>query len=227
MPGSSQTLPSGCPSGARAARSFVTCSTVWARWSRIARAARSGVAGLARLEDLAVLAVEPWRRHALRGVDLQVGVGGGPQLRDQLDEPVPAREPVESHVELVVELDVSLGIGARGHLVEDPLERRGIGRREVRRGSFDGQRLERRPDLVMLLQVVDGRNEHGRAALRVHPHEAFVLEDREGLAHGRGADVEAVGELYLAQPHAGGEAAGGDVGSQGRRDRLGDGAPGG
>ena len=66
-------------------------------------------------------------------------------------------------------------------------------------GLRRGQRLERGADLVVLAQVVDGRQEDHGAALRVQPDEPLALQRRQRLAHRRRADAEAPRDLDLAQ----------------------------
>ena len=96
----------------------MTCATVWPRWLRMARAAR-GVLGFAGGEDLVVLGVERVPGHAFGGVDLLVGSGGVAQPGDEGDQALPARELVQAHVKAMVQLDIAVRVGARGHLVEE------------------------------------------------------------------------------------------------------------
>ena len=64
----------------------------------------------------------------------------------------------------------------------------------------------------MLAQVVDGRQEDHRAALRVQAHEPLALQRGERLAHRRRADAEAPRDLDLAQLGARAQLAGEDLG---------------
>ena len=163
-------------------------------------------------EDLAVLGVQPLDREVGGGaVDVQIRARGVAQGGDHLDEPRPVAALVDAGVEALVELEVAPRGRGVAHLVEQQLERIGPVGLEALGRPAGGERLQRGADLVVLTQVVHGRNENHGAALRMQPHEALALQRAERLAHRRCADAEAARDLHLPQPAARRQASGDDL----------------
>jgi hypothetical protein len=170
-----------------------------------------------------VLDVEMLDREVVRGPeDVQVRAGRVPQPGDHLHQPLAPRPCVQLGVEALVELEVGLRGRPRAHLLEQRLERRRPFGLEPLGGLADRELLERDPDLVVLAQVVDRRQEHHRAALRMQGDEALPLQRGERLADRRRADPESPRDLHLAQALARRELAGHDLLSQSGGDGTGD-----
>jgi len=87
-------------------------------------------------------------------------------------------------------------------------------------------RLDHQPHVEDLLQVLLRHAAHVGAAVRLQRHEAFGLEDAQGLAHGRAAQRQLARELRLVEVRPRGEIAADDRlpqvarGLHGERGRL-------
>ena len=183
-------------------------------------AARSESPSLAGGEDLAVLGIEPLGREVDLRVDVQVGAGRVAERLDHVHEARATGELVQLRVEPQVELEVPLDAGPGRHLVEHGGKLLAARRVEPLGRALGGERLERRADLVVLAEALDGGDEHDGAALRVQADEPLGLQRRERLAHGRRAHAEAPCELHLAQPRAGLQLTRDDVFAKARCDRC-------
>jgi hypothetical protein len=171
------------------------------------RACRGGlVAGAHGLEDPRVR--RPAGDHGLAPAGT-VAVGDEEEVHLRADvqparlEPAVAGRPVDRVVERQVEAGGVLpGDGTaegRAELVErggggGEVGRLGPARREL---GCDG--LQPHAQAVELLQVGLGELDDAGAAVPGDPHQALAFEQGEGLADGTAADLQAAGEVLLAQ----------------------------
>src|SRR5205085_6619065 len=73
---------------------------------------------------------------------------------------------------------------------------------DLRRGDAGDERLELGPHHERLAHVLARERAHADAAVRLERDEAQRREPAQRLAHGRPADVVALGELLLTQDRA-------------------------
>ena len=104
---------------------------------------------------------------------------------------------VDGEVELTVQLGVArVAVGERAHLLAQPAQ---AGRVDLARGQRSAQRLQRRADPEVLLDLAEIRHDHGAAPVGVAAQQAFGFQPPHCLADRGLADAEPLGQVTLAQ----------------------------
>ena len=97
------------------------------------------------------------------------------------------------------------------HLVDQPLHRADVLRRQPRHRESHGHHLERLPHLVRLEELLRREGAHDRAPPRANRDEPLGGEAAESFADRRATDAERAGERHLLQLGAGRQPTRGDL----------------
>src|SRR5579884_106748 len=182
--------------------------------NRVVRLAGSKNLAMFRVETLCI------SRNVGRCIEMVVGERGIAQFLNHRKQPRTSPNPIQSQVELLIQLDIANGIGGGEHLIKNGNQWGSVLRLEVSSSFLSGQHLQRHPNFIMLDEILNGWQEHSDSPVVVDVYQAITLQQAKRLADGSRTDAEALRDLILTQPSACGELPGDDFLPQHSRNLL-------
>ncbi len=137
-----------------------------------------------------------------------------------LHQPGAIGEPEQDPVELVVGIEPGGAVAGLGHGLDQLTHLQDVLTIDRGEGESAQHGLERDPDLVQLLELVETERRHHRGGIRSHPHQSLLGEGGQRLSDLGAVEPEPGGELVLVERGARAELPGEDLPAQGRDQLL-------